>query len=398
MAEGTGTREKLLIIPLVLSRGVTNLPSLVVSILLIEIGISFNVAPGIAGQLNTASSLLSIIFALLIGLLSVKYSHKVLLILGLLLYAFSAASCLLAGTLYIMLPLFALTGVARAMVEPMVNSLIGTHIPAVRRTSVIGYTIAGLALIYVLGSLSVAYLSSLIDWRITLLLIVTPISVLTLVLTLYLVPSIKGEVKDTSIRGLFSGYKEGLRNRSVLACLIGTAIGLSTWNVSLIYGATFVRHVFGASTAFVSQVTIFYSLSYIIGSLLASRLAKKLGRKMLSVGTITLLAFFTLFAMNVTSILLAVGITILASFVAGMMITTITSLTLDQSPLYRGTVMSLQAAAVSMGGMVSAVVGGIVITSIGYGAYGIIMGVIGFVGSIVFHFFSLDPLIKNPNK
>jgi predicted MFS family arabinose efflux permease len=204
LGENVDAGKRFLILPLVISRGITNLPTLVVSLLLIEIAASFNVTPGIAGQLSTASSLLSIIFALIIGLLSARYSHKSLLTYGLLLYAFAAASGFLSGTLLIMLPLFALTGVARAMVDPMVNSLIGTHVPADRRTSAISYTVAGLALVYVLGSLSTAYLSSLTEWRIVLLLIVTPITVLNVILTLYLVPSVKKEVKETSISSLFS--------------------------------------------------------------------------------------------------------------------------------------------------------------------------------------------------
>jgi len=136
LVENVGARKRLLIVPLLISKGITNLPSIVVSILLIEIAASFNVSPGIAGQLSTASSLLSLIFALIMGLLSARYSHKSLLTFGLLLYAFSAASGLLSGTLYVMLPLFALTGVARAMVDPMIGSLIGAHVPADRRTSV----------------------------------------------------------------------------------------------------------------------------------------------------------------------------------------------------------------------------------------------------------------------
>jgi DHA1 family purine ribonucleoside efflux pump-like MFS transporter len=294
-------KNGLLILPLVISRGIANLPSVVVSILLIEIGASFHVTPGIAGQISTASSLLSIIFSLMMGLLSVNYSHKSLLIIGLLLYALSAASGLLSGTLYIMLPLFALTGVANAMVVPMVNSLIGTHIPADRRTSAIGYTVAGLALIYVLGSLSAAYLSSLVDWRMVLLLIVAPIAILNVALTQYLVPTVKREAKEASISNLLSGYREGLRNKSVLACLIGTFLGLSTWSAILIYSPTFVRQVFGFSIALTSQMMIFTSLSYIIGSLLTNRLAKKLGRKTLSVSTLTLVAIFTILFMNVTN-------------------------------------------------------------------------------------------------
>lgn len=384
-------KNRLLILPLVISRGITNLPSVVVSILLIEIGASFHVTPGIAGQISTTSSLLSIIFALLIGLLSAKYNHKSLLTIGLLLYALSAASGLLSGTLYMMLPLFALTGVANAMVNPMVDSLIGTHIPADRRTSAMGYTIAGLALIYLLAGLSTAYLSSLVDWRIVLLLIVAPITILNVGLTLYLVPSVKGEIKGASMSSLLSGYRVGLRNRSVLACLVGTFLGLTTWSSILVYGVTFVRNVFGVSTALASQLMILYSMSYIIGSLLTSRFAKKLGRRMLSVGTLTMLAVFTILSMNVSNLVFVIGSTILASFAAGMMITGTKSLTLDQLPLYRGTVMSLQSAAMSTGAMVAAIVGGIVITSIGFGSYGLLVGFFGFLASIMFYFFSVDP-------
>jgi DHA1 family inner membrane transport protein len=290
-----------------------------------------------------------------------------------------------------MLPLFALTGVANAMVNPMVDSLIGTHIPADRRTSAMGYTIAGLALIYLLAGLSTAYLSSLVDWRIVLLLIVAPITILNVGLTLYLVPSVKGEIKGASMSSLLSGYRVGLRNRSVLACLVGTFLGLTTWSSILVYGVTFVRNVFGVSTALASQLMILYSMSYIIGSLLTSRFAKKLGRRMLSVGTLTMLAVFTILSMNVSNLVFVIGSTILASFAAGMMITGTKSLTLDQLPLYRGTVMSLQSAAMSTGAMVAAIVGGIVITSIGFGSYGLLVGFFGFLASIMFYFFSVDP-------
>jgi len=53
--------------------------------------------------------------------------------------------------------------------------------------------------------------------------------------------------------------------------------------------------------------------------------------------------------------------------------------------------MSLQSAAMSTGAMVAAIVGGIVITSIGFRSYGLFMGVFGLLGALVFYFFSLDP-------
>ncbi len=387
----TSLREKLLILPLVISKGITNLPTLVIGILLIEIGANYNVSPAVAGQLNSVSSILAVFFALLMGLISIRYDHRSILVIGLFLYAFSAVACSLAGSLYVLLPLFALTGIARSMVDPMLNSLIGAHVPVESRTKAVGYTVGGLALIYLIGSLTTAYLSKAMSWQLTLLVIVAPISIITFLLALFLVPSIKKQAKEVSIRGLFSVYREGLRNRSVLACLAGTVIGLATWNVYLIYYPTFMRQTFGVSTTFVSQLNVLYSFSYIFGSLLASRFAKRLGKKMVTVGSVALLSFFSLFGMSLGVFFLTVGIGVAASFFAGIMITVITSLTLEQLPQLRGTVMSLQSAAVSLGSMLAAVAGGILITSMGYAFYGITMASVGFCGAVIFHQFSRDP-------
>jgi predicted MFS family arabinose efflux permease len=53
--------------------------------------------------------------------------------------------------------------------------------------------------------------------------------------------------------------------------------------------------------------------------------------------------------------------------------------------------MSLQSAAVGIGGMTAAIVGGIIIAPFGFGSYGLLMGVLGFLGTITFYFFSVDP-------
>ena len=103
-----GTSEKIqvsrLIIPsLVISRAITALPTLVTGLLLIDIGNTFNTPVGISGQIRTASSALSIIFALLMGFLSIKYKHKMLLTTGLIFYGISAITCGIAPNFTIMI-------------------------------------------------------------------------------------------------------------------------------------------------------------------------------------------------------------------------------------------------------------------------------------------------------
>lgn len=383
---------KLAILSFALSRGITNLPSLVISLLLIEVGKTFRVPVGIAGQLSTASSILGIIFAVLMGVVSVRYNHKTLLAYGLLLYMISASFSYFADTFYLMMIFFSLSGIANAMVYPMINALIGDLLPIDKRTSVIGWTIAGLALTYLAGALATNCVSSISGWRMALLLIVTPITLLTLILVLVKIPRIQSHSKNSaSFSGYFGGYVEILKNKSALACLLGTILGLATWNLYLVYGASFWRQVYGLSTGFISIVMVILSLSFVVGSLLAGRFTKKLGRKSLSALTVVLLGACTPVAFSAPFAWLSIGISIASSFFAGMMIAVSTSLTLEQVPHYKGTMMSIHSAAISMGTMTAAIFGGVILLLSNYNIFGIVMGIIGIVGSLIFYLYAMDP-------
>ena len=385
------TINNLGIFSLILSRGVTNLPSLVVSLLLVDIATSFNVQVGIAGQIRTTSGFLSILFAILMGILSIKYSHKSLLMYGLLLYVISAVACYFSTSLYMLLVLYALSGIATAMVNPMINTLIGGLVPPKKRTTVIGWTVAGLALIYLAGSLSAGYISPW-GWRMALVLVVAPLSMVTFVLCFIQIPDKKTESKaGTSISTLLEGYRVLFRSRSAIGCILGTVLSLATWNLYLVYGASYWRQVFMIPTSTTAMAMIFTSLSYTAGSLSAGRFTNKLGVRSTLLVITGVLGIITFFVFNAPSFWVSIGLAVAASFVAGMMITVSSSFSLEQIPQYRGTVMSLQSAATNLGGTLSAAVGGLLLLAYGYGVYSIAMGVVGVAGALVFRFLTAEP-------
>lgn len=382
----------LTILSLALAKGITNLPILVVSLLLIEVGHTFGVPVGIAGQLTTASSILAITFALLMAIASVIYNHRTLLACGLVLYVMSASFSYFAGSFYLLMIFFSLSGIATAMVYPMINALIGELLPIDRRTSAIGWTMAGMALTYLAGALATSYLASISGWRMALLLIVTPITLLTLVLVYLRTPKIQSHSKSTmSLRDYFGGYAEILKNKSALACLLGTILGLATWNLYLIYGASFWRQVYGLSRGFISVLMVILSLSYVVGSLLTGRFTEKLGRKSLSALSAVLLGGLTLVAFSAPFAWLSICISIASSLFAGTMGSVSTSLTLEQLPSYKGTMMSIHSAATSMGIMTAAILGGVILLLSTYNVFGFVMGAIGIIGSLIFFLYTLDP-------
>jgi len=74
-----------------------------------------------------------------------------------------------------------------------------------------------------------------------------------------------------------------------------------------------------------------------------------------------------------------------------MMITVSSSFSLEQIPEFRGTMMSLHSAAVSIGGTLAAMIGGVLLIAYGYSGYAIAMGILGVAGALVFQFLTVKP-------
>jgi predicted MFS family arabinose efflux permease len=386
--------SRLLIPSLVFSQAITALPTLVTGLLLIDIGNTFNTPVGISGQIRTASSAVNIIFAISMGFLSIRIKHKSLLTVGLIIYVLSAVTSGIAPNFTILLVVYALSGLGRALVSPMVSTLVGELIPVKKRTNVLGYTIAGMASIYIIGSLSTSYIAQLAGWRWVFLGLVLPISSLSLMLTLKAIPSRELSSTSNGSSDIRAGFKAILSNKSAIACVVGTTLGIAAWNFYLIYGASFWRQRYQVTIGFISVAYIFTSLGYIIGSLLAGRLVNKIGRKPLVVLTALLLGLVTIVVTYPPTVLIAIVLGIIASFCAGMMITTRSSLMLEQIPSFRGTMMSASSAATGLGQLICASFGGFLLLQYGYDVLGIGLGIAGVLSAITFYKYAIDPTIQ----
>lgn len=382
--------SRLIIPSLLISRALTALPTLVTGLLLIDIGKTFNTPVGVSGQIRTVSSAISILFALSMGFLSIRYKHKPLLVTGLLIYSLSAVTCGLAPNFTTLLGTYALNGLGFALVNPMVNTLIGELLPVEKRTSVIGYTVAAMALFYVTGSLLTSYIAELAGWRWAFMGLVFPVSALSLILALKAIPSIESKA-TMGANDVKAGFMAMLSNRSAVACMLGTALGITAWNFYLIYGASFWRQRYQLSTTFVSLAMVFSSLSYISGSLLSGRAVKRIGRKTLVIVSALLIGLATIVATYPPTFWYSYAIGIIASLCAGSMITGFTSLTLEQIPGFRGTMMSVYSAATGLGQLICASFGGFLLLRYGYNVLGIGLGVAGVLSSLVIYAFAVDP-------
>jgi predicted MFS family arabinose efflux permease len=290
-----------------------------------------------------------------------------------------------------MLIVFSLTGLGFAIVVSMVPTLIGELLPLEKRTGAIGWTMSFVSLIYLIGTLFTNFVAGLGGWRLAFLGFVWPIALLGLLLAIKGLPSTsRNHLPTTSVGGYLDGFKVVLSNRSASACLVGTALSTATWFSFVLYFASFFRQRFLLSIDFVSVITIGTSLSYFLGSIICERLVSRFGRKPLTVFSSFLIGVLAYSITNVPNLWLSIAFSILFCISSAIMITSFSSLTLEQVPNFRGTMMSLSSAAMSMGDLIGGAVGGLLLVKFGYGFLGIIFGTLAVVGASVFHLFAID--------
>ena len=124
----SGSDGRLILLSLVLSMFSIISPGPLTGILLIDIGVSFGSSVGVMGQIRILASIVTVFSALVMGVLSVRFRHKSLLLAGLLFVIASALGCGFAPSFNAMLISYSLSGLGLAMVMPMAYTLVGDHL------------------------------------------------------------------------------------------------------------------------------------------------------------------------------------------------------------------------------------------------------------------------------
>jgi len=382
-----------LVLPsLVISRFATQPPGLLVGLLLVDIGLTFGTSVGVTGQIRSVSYFVSVIFALFMGVLSVRFRHRSLLMMGLLFLSLSALGSGFAPNFDTILVTYALSGLGMAMVAPMCLTLVGEHFPREKRPGAIGWVVAGMSIAYVVGSPAVGFIAVLGGWRLAFLGFVLPVSVLSLLLAgKGISAASRGHRPEMSSRSYFEGFKGILSNRSADACLAGTALSMAAWMAILTYSMSFFRQRFLVPTASASILMLVAALCFTSGSVISARFVKRYGRKPFTVLAALFAGMFTLSYASLPNLWMSLTACFLGSFFAGMRVTASNSLTLEQVPTFRGTMMSISTAADNAGSSLGTAIGGLALILYNYEGMAISLGAMGVAAAIVFQLLAKDP-------
>jgi predicted MFS family arabinose efflux permease len=387
---GERSSNRLLMAALFITGFATHARLIISSLLLIEIGETFGQPVGLAGQITSAASLVQLGFALVMGVLALRYRPRTLLLAGMGFYAASAVACYVAPSFATMLVAYALGGVAAAMTFPMLGTIIGEALPPEERPKALGLITAGQPISFIVGTPIVNYIAGQTGWRMAFLAYMLPLVLVSFAVTYIGVPKIVGTRRDES-QGYFEGFRGVLSRRAALACLAATALFQASMWTTFNFSISFFRESYLISTVWASLLLSAMALFSSVGSLTIGAVVKRLGRSRATTIFALLLGAMGIAIYNSGMLSLSVISVLPFAYLAGAGYVAGDSLTLEQVPEYRGTLMSLNAAARSTGATVGTMLGGALMLLYGYGAFGLVMGVLGLASAFIYWSFTREP-------
>jgi predicted MFS family arabinose efflux permease len=201
----------------------------------------------------------------------------------------------------------------------------------------------------------------------------------------------ESEQKPSSRGSLVDGFKGVLSNRSADACLVGRALSSAAWAGIGLYGISFYRQQFLVSKGLATYLMIGAAMSYTLGALISSRFVNKLGRRPVTYLSALMAGVFIFFFTTVPNLWISYALNLAGCLFSGIRSTAGVSLTIEQVPEFRGTMMSINSASVSMGSALGSGLGGLALLMYGYQGVGPTLGLLGIASAIIIRLFAVDP-------
>jgi len=264
-------------------------------------------------------------------------------------------------------------------------TLVAQYYPGDTRASALGWLSAGGAISWVIGAQIITYLAVLGGWRYSYYFFVIPLLLIGVILSYWMLPKPSSNNNDNAVN-FTDGMRSILRNRSAVSCLFSSILSMASFQLILVYSASFLRQEFLTSRELTSILLTLSALSYTFGSLVSGRIVRKLGVKNVTVLFLfmagVLLSIFTLSPY----FWLALGAYFLSPFCFGVSFPANITLLLGQDSEYQGTMMAFNSAFNNLGSAIGAGVGGAIVLSWGFVGLGGVLGFFGVLASLIIYF------------
>jgi|GEM_PF-489056 len=368
----------------------------VLGLLLTDIASTFRgssgpAAVGITGQLSTINSVAEVVFAIAMVVLALRFRHKLLYLVGTGLVVVSAVGNFLAPTLVWMQFFFALEGIGSVFISIMGLTMIGDLLPSEKKAKAVSYIVSATFLGGVVSAPIIYFATGFGGWRYAFLIYALPLSVLSLVLGFFAIPSssfkqqvaIKGEVYVKALKQVF------LNRSAALVLLAQIFVAGPTYGPFVL---AYYRVHFSVPTSSTVYIFIGALSAFFIGSIVTGQIVNRVGRKRLTIIGVFMSGFFLMLLFFMPDIRVALTLNMLSTFSGGLTASALLALALDQVPKSRSTMMSLTNVFSKIGWSVAPAFAGLMLVIFSsYQALGIIGAVGGAIAAFIFAFSKENP-------
>ncbi|MCL4430434.1 MAG: MFS transporter [Chloroflexi bacterium] len=366
-------------------------------LLLIDIAHTFQVNVGTAGLVAAVGATSGIVAGLLLSVLSVRFNHKLFLMIGLAFTCLSSLGFFLAPTFDFVLIINIGVGTGIAMVSSMVYSFIGEFYPLEKRGRAIGWIVASSTLAFVVGAPVVGIIAAVGSWRLTMIWLALPFALVSLILAFIAIPNKSVENQFIQKEPFFAGCKQTFKNRSAVATLFVTTLTVAEAGVAF-YSISFFRSNFAISIEEGAFVVLVGNVLLALGGLAAGLFVNRVGRKHLGTFSCLVAALLTVTFTFMPDFTLSWGLNALRFWFAGMASTALGSLVIEQVPKFRATMTSLNTVSVNIGILTASVAGGLAINLYNYQTMSLILGSLGVAGTVLWISLVRDPYKDQKTK
>ncbi len=358
---------------------------------LLDIASTFRVTVGTAGQVIAIGRIVGLVVGFALGILSIRFRHKSLYFLGVVVVALGYAGIYLANDFAFFVFFNSIQGAGVPMIVIMSVTLVGDFFPKEKRGRAVGFLTSALYLALFLGYPITGYIAGAMGWKSAIILWMIPFVLSSFVFSLF---GLSNTVQQPSGGKSYAGaFKQVLSNKSAVACILAAMCAFISAQVN-VYTPTFLKVNFSVPLIVLGVIAFFGSGLAACGAIIGGYLAKSFRRKTLISMASLLAGLGTMSFLFMPTLLLNLSVGLPVGLLGGIAGAMLLTLALEQVPGARGTMMSLNnSLGVVLGAVLGTVIGGSVLNLTGnnYQILGITLGAFAVAEAPIVLFLTREP-------
>ncbi len=331
------------------------------SIVIVDVASSFDVTIGIASQFSLVYRFIGLLMGLVMGVLALRFNHKALFLFGTAMYGVGALGSGISQDFESMMGFQLFLGVGGAMVTISIYTLIGEFLPLKEKGPAVGLAWSAAFLATIIMPVVTFLIATAEGWQAVLIYFIFPFSVSCFIINFFALPSKTNKPRSSKGLLISKAFGQILSNKSAFACMTGTMLVQIAYTFT-VYVVAFYRLTFFMSFATASLCATIAGGMATVGTVIGGWLSNRIGRKNLAVMSGSFSGVFILLFAFIPHLWMSAAFWIGAMFLIAMTLSALYTLILEQTPEYRGTLMSLNQTFRYAGTVFGLIIGGLVLS------------------------------------